>query len=159
MVIVMVILVALLGAGAVAMYVQVSDTRAAGLIKQSRDALYCAEAGLAAARGTIADNYAMWPVWLDGDPSNDGPYPLVGDIDGDGTDDYEVTIMDNDDELAGSTNDPTRDNDLKVFVVSLCTKYEDSTPREVLEMVSFQSMGNLYRNQAGQGSSNTGNRN
>ena len=46
MVVVMVILVALLGAGAVAMHVQVSDTQSTGLIKAGRDSLYCAEAGL-----------------------------------------------------------------------------------------------------------------
>jgi hypothetical protein len=161
MVVVMVILVALLGAGAVAIYVQVADTRSTGMIRSARDALYCAEAGLATARPLVGQNFADWPILLDDDPDNDdgaGWYPVEGDLDGDGDIDYEVRIMDNDDESPPQPNDTTRDNDLRVFIVSKCVKFPD-TPREVLELVLYQGGGTLYRNQAGQGSSNTGNAN
>ena len=157
MIIVMVILVALLGAGAIAVHLQMSDTRSTGLIRSARAALYCAEAGLQRARPIVGANYATWGDTLDGDPGNDpGWYPITGDLDGDGTADYTVTIRDNDDELSPNPNDPTRDNDLTVFVVSTCTRYPD-TPREVLEMITYEGGGSLYRNQAGCGPGNTGN--
>jgi len=50
MIIVMVILVALLGGGVAALHLQVSNTKATGLIRAGRDALYCAESGLNYAR-------------------------------------------------------------------------------------------------------------
>lgn len=160
MVLVMTILAALLAGGAVALYLQLSSTRSAGSIRESRSALYCSEAGLQAAREVVGANYAEWVNILDGDPSTDPTtwYPITGDLDGDGTADYEVRIRDNDDELPPLPNDPTRDNDLRVFVISRCTKYTD-TPREVLELVKFEGGGNVYRNQSGQGAGNTGNAN
>jgi hypothetical protein len=159
MVIVMTILAALLAGGAIALYLQLSSTRAAGSIRESRSALYCAEAGLQAARPLIGANYAEWVNILDGDPDTDPSwYPVRGDLDGDGVNDYEVRIRDNDDEMPPLDNDPTRDNDLRVFIISRCTKYPD-TPREVLELVRFEGGGNVYRNQSGQGSGNTGNAN
>jgi hypothetical protein len=148
----------MLGAG-VALYLQIADTRGAGLIRTSRASLYCAEAGLAASRPVIGANYTLWPDMLDTDDTNDPIwYPMTGDIDGDGVDDYEVEIVDNDDEFLPDTLDPNTDNDLKIFVVSRCTKYPD-TPREVLELVIYSGGGSVYRNQSGQGSGNTGNAN
>ena len=161
MVVVMVILVALLSAGSVAIYVQVADTRTTGMIRQSRDALYCAEAGLATARPLVGQNFADWPILLDDDPDNDigaGWYPVEGDLDGDGEIDYSVTIRDNNDEVPPQPNNTTKDNDLRVFIVSKCLKFRD-TPREILELILYEGGGTVYRNQAGQGSSNTGNAN
>jgi len=156
---VMVVITALLSAGAVALYLAIGDTRASGYASSSRSALFCAEAGLVAARSVVGANYASWPLLLDGDPQNDPSwYPITGDIDdpADGVPDYEVTLRDNDDELPPASDDPNRDNDLRVFVVSRCTKYAD-TPREVLELVVYSGGGNVYRNQSGQGASNGGN--
>jgi hypothetical protein len=160
MVVVMMILLALLAAGAGVIYLQVSSTRATGLIRQSRDALFCAEAGLARTRNKIGASYALWDDMLDTDPSNDpGGYPYTGDIDGDDEDDWEVTIKDNDDENPATLpNDLTKNNDLKIFVVSKCIKYPD-TPREIMELVTYTGAGNVYRDQNRQGSGGTDNAN
>ena len=56
------------------------------------------------------------------------------------------------------TNDPVADNDLKVFIVSRCLKYPEH-PRTVMELIEYTAAGHAYRNQAGQGASNTGNSN
>jgi hypothetical protein len=161
MMLVVTLLAALLAGGALAIYLEVSDTRATSYVPAARRSLYCAEAGLAAARPIVGANYATWVDVLDGNPENDPPwYPITGDIDDppDGVPDYEVAIRDNDDELAPAANDPTHDNDLEIFVVSTCIKYPDS-PREVLELVMYKGGGAVYRNQSGQGSGNTGNTN
>ena len=52
MVLVITILAALLAAAAVALYLQVSSTRAAGISSHTRSSLYCAEAGLAGLEGS-----------------------------------------------------------------------------------------------------------
>jgi hypothetical protein len=159
MVMVMIILVALLAGGAVMLSLQLGSTKQAGLASDSRGALFCAEAGLAAARPVIGANYSTWSDAIDSDTSNDPAwYPITGDLDGDAVDDYEVTLEDNDDEFAPTADDPDHDNDLKVFVKSSCTKYPD-TPREVLELVSYEGGGSVYRNQSGSGGGNTGNEN
>ena len=161
MVLVITILAALLAGAAVALYLQLSSTRAAGYTAWSRGSLYCAEAGLAAARPLVGENYAVWPALIDTDSANDPAwYPLIGDIDDppDGQPDYIVTVRDNDDEFPPLANDPTRDNDLQVFIVSTCTKYSD-TPTTVLELVTYQGAGTVYRDQSGGGSGNTGNQN
>jgi hypothetical protein len=41
-------------------------------------------------------------------------------------------------------------------VVAKCTRYAD-TPREVLELITYEGGGNVYRNQSGQGAGNGGN--
>ena len=157
MMVVIIMLAALLAAGAVAIHVQMSDTRSTELVKTGRDALYCAEAGLSYARPIVGLSFATWSEALDGDPANDPPwYPIRADLDGDGTPDVEVTLRDNDDERPPAANDPSRDNDLQVFMIARCLRFPN-TPREVMELVGYQGGGALYRNQAGQGASNTGN--
>ena len=159
MMVVALVLVALLAGGGIALYVQVSSTRSTGYLASSRSALYCAEAGLAAGRRLIGQAVSEWALILDANDSNDPSwYPVTGDLDGDGTDDYEVTVRDNDDELPPDTNDASADNDMSLFVVSRCTRYPE-TPREVFELVNFSTGGGGYRDQAGQGTGNTGNAN
>ncbi len=98
MVLVLVILVALLAGGAVLLQLQLGSTRQTGVAADKRAALYCAEAGLTAARAVIVNNYADWSLILDADGGNDPAwYPVTGDLDGDGTADYEVRLRDNDD--------------------------------------------------------------
>lgn len=159
MLVVALILVALLAGGGIALYVQVSSTRSTSYLASSRSALYCAEAGLAAGRRVIGQNVSEWSAILDGSDTNDPSwYPITGDLDGDGAADYEVTVRDNDDELPPDPNNPQIDSDLAVFVISRCTRYPE-TPREVFELVMFTTGGGGYRNQAGQGTGNTGNAN
>ena len=160
MVLVMVILVALLAGAAVMLTLQNSSTKQVGTTSKSRAALFCAESGLSDARTVLGANYAVWNEILDADPSNDPPwYPMRRDIDDppDGVFDYEVIIRDNDDETPPA-NDPTRDNDLRIFVISRCTKYPDM-PKEVLELLTYNQGAQTYRNQSGQGAGNTGNAN
>lgn len=159
MLVVALILVALLAGGGIALYVQVSATRSTSYLISSRSALYCAEAGLAAGRRISGQNVSQWGAILDGSDQNDPSwYPISGDLDGDSVADYVVTIRDNDDELPPKANNPQADDDLSVFVVSRCTRYPE-TPREVFELVRFATGGGGYRNQAGQGTGNTGNAN
>ncbi|HTE54930.1 MAG TPA: hypothetical protein VK698_28950 [Kofleriaceae bacterium] len=153
------LLIALLAGGGVALYLQLQSTKSAGMVKAARTSLYCAEAGLAASRGIIALNYLTWPTALDASTSNDPPwYPLVGDIDGDGVDDYEVRIRDNDDEVPPAPNDPERDNDRQVFAVAHCIKNTEVS-REVVELLLVASSGHVYRNQSGGGAFSSGNQN
>lgn len=159
MLLVSTLLVALLAAGGVALYIELQGTKSADMVKASDSSLYCAEAGLVAARSIVAVNYLAWPTLLDSDPSNDPTwYPIRGDVDGDGADDYEVTIRDNDDDVPPAASDPTFDNDRRVFMVSRCLKSSD-TSREVTELVSVSGGGHVYRNQAGGGAFNSGNQN
>ncbi len=161
MLLVLIILIALLAGAAVVLNLQMSSSKQVGLVSQSRASLFCAEAGLSQAKTIMGANYALWNDILDSDSSNDPTwYPIRGDIDDppDGIADYEVTVRDNDDEQAPAANDTTRDNDMKIFIVSKCIKYAES-PREVLELVVYNIANQVYRNQSGQGSGNTGNAN
>lgn len=159
MAITLILTTALLGAGALALYLQMSDTKAARSMTESRSALFCAEAGLASGRAYVALHAVDWPLMLDDDDTNDPDgYPITGDLDGDAVDDWIVTIRDNDDELAPAANVPTVDADGTIFMVSTCTKHPEA-PREVLEMLSFGGGGTNYRNQLGQGGGGTNNAN
>ena len=149
LVVVMIILIALLAAGAVAIRLQMSDTRSTGLVRQSRDSLFCAEAGLAAARETVANwgREGRWNSLLTADTADDPTgYPISVDTDGDTEEDYNVVIVDNDD---GDGN-PEADADQRVFIVSTCTR-NANTPRTVRELIRFNAIANSYSNQAGQG--------
>lgn len=137
LILVMVILAALFAGGAVALYVQTGSTRATGLTRFSRSALFCAEAGLNATRVLIHTNYPTWNNVLATGSSTWYPQGgIMGDA-GDGDDDrndWRVTIFDNDDEFP--TPDPTRDNDLRIFVRSECLMYPDQ-PRVLLELIRY----------------------
>jgi hypothetical protein len=161
MFIVLLVVTSLMTVGLLAIYLTLGETKSTAYGVDSKAALYCAEAGLAKARPLIAGNYAAWTNILAGNSANyPAWYPVTGDIDvpGDGVNDFVVTIRDNDDEPAGVANDPTKDNDMRVFVVSKCTRYPE-TPREVTELIYYSGAGNQYRNQSGQGVGNSGNSN
>ena len=159
MLLVATILVALLAGGGVALYVQLQGTKSAGLVKTSKNSLFCAEAGVIAARPTLALNYLTWPILLDGNAANDPTwYPVSGDLDGDGVDDYEVTIKDNDDEVPPAPDNPLVDSDHRVFAIGKCLKSADVS-RNVTELLIVGGGGYVYRNQAGGGAWNTGNQN
>ena len=161
MLVVMVVMAALMTAGGIAIYMSTSETRSTGYVASGRQALFCAEAGLAQARAVVTANYATWGAVLDTNTGNDPSwYPIEGHVtDGaTGDPDYEVTIRDNDDEIAPAVNDPTKDSDLQVYVTSTCLEYPD-TPRSITELIRYQGGGYSYRNQSGQGAGNTGNAN
>jgi len=155
----MILVSGLLAGGALAVYLQLADTRGAQYVTESRAALYCAEAGLTGARDFVSLNVAQWPSMLDTDTGNDPDgYPVEGDLDGDGVNDWHVEIRDNDDERSPVDNDATIDIDARIFMVSTCLKYPD-TPRSVLELISFSGGGTNYRNQSGQGAGGSNNAN
>lgn len=161
MVVVVTILAALLAGGAVALVLQVGNTKQAGLVKSQRAAMYCAEAGLVAARGALSATPSLWNALLDADPDNNPSwYPhgvgVTGDIDQppDGDVDYQVVVRDDDD----GDGDPESDANARIYVISRCIKYPN-TPAEIVELIDMSGAGHTYRNQAGQGPGNTGNAN
>ena len=165
MVLVITILAALLGIAAVGLSIQLNSTKSIGLIKDTRASLYCAEAGLQAARDIIVSNRKDWNKVLsntpglswyqypDGGPTN--PEGITGDADGDGiTNDYSVTFVDD-----GDDADPTTDDNDTIVVTSKCLLYDDMTPVSITEVLSLRGLGHIYRNQSGGGPGNTGNEN
>jgi hypothetical protein len=170
MLVVMVLLSALLLASAVSMRILTQTTRNVDLAQYEKKALYCAEAGLAAASDILVANVSTWsggcgadpdPVLLDSTTANDPAwYPIRGDIDDplDGVADFEVTIADNGDEAYPSPNDPNGNCDGIIYVTSRCIKYPEA-PRSLRQMAQSQGAGSAYRNQSGHGSGNTGNSN
>ena len=146
--IVMIIIVSLLGGGAALLSTQLKATRSTELTKTSAAAHHCAEAGLAAAREAIATNYGGWdaamresvePTWLE---------EMSHDLDGDGADDFTLSLRDNDDEFGAQANDKATDNDLAVFVVATCIKYPE-VPKQVSELLLHNGAGTCYESQLG----------
>jgi hypothetical protein len=159
LVVTLILVTALLAGGALAMYLQLADTRSTQYVTESRGALFCAEAGLAGARAYVTDHSSQWALMLDDDPDNDPVgYPVEGDLDDDGVIDWRVEIRDNDDEQHPAANDPTNDVDQTIFMLSTCVRFPD-TPRQVLELISLAGGGHNYRDQACQGAGCTGNAN
>lgn len=154
MVLVITVLAALLAIGAIGLSLQLNSTKSATLVKDNRAALYCAEAGIAKARNVLVANRSVWNDLLDGNPNALPWYPITGDIDGDGVDDYSVTIRDD-----GDDTTLTADSNDTIIVTSACTKFLPAAPATVIEVISMQGQGNEYRNQSGQGAGNTGNAN
>ncbi|HET7500574.1 MAG TPA: hypothetical protein VFK02_06205 [Kofleriaceae bacterium] len=149
MLLTMILIMALLGGAGILVSVQLSANRSAELIRSGMLATYCAEAGLAAARPVVLANYPSWagslgtgsePAWLQAAVNHD--------LDGDGVADFVITLKDNDDELAPLVNDPARDNDLRIFVLSTCIKYSE-VPRQLAELVQYTGGGTCYQSQQG----------
>jgi hypothetical protein len=170
MLVTMILITALLAGAGVLLSLQLSSTRSADLTRTNISAVFCAEAGLAAARPIVAENYAQLrvslcatyrtdpascvePAWLSAAIDAGATH----DLDGDGDADFALYIRDNDDEAG--TNDPTVDNDLRVFVSARCLMYPD-TPKQVDELVehngSFGCIGNMIGGADGDGNSNGG---
>lgn len=170
MLVTLILIAALLAGAGVLLSMQLASTRSADLTRTNISAVFCAEAGLAAARPIVAQNYAQWrtslcttsrtdpascvePAWLASAIDAAGTH----DLDGDGRADFALYLRDNDDELG--TNDPTVDNDLRVFVAARCLTYPD-TPKQVDELVehngSFGCIGNMIGGADGDGNANGG---
>jgi len=155
MLVTLILISALLAGAAVLAAMQMSSTRSSDVTRTGMSATYCAEAGLAQARAVIAANYTSWGSWLCTTASTSGCteptslYTLIGshDIDGVTGDDFMVYLRDNDDELTGSNN-LAADNDLRVFIVSRCTKYPENV-KEVEELVQYSGGGTCYQSQQG----------
>ena len=156
MLVTLVIVAALLAGGTVLVSMQMSSNRATEVTSSGTSALYCAEAGLAAARPLMANNYNNWNANLGTDLEPSFLSSISHDIDGDSVNDFVITIKDNDDELLAA-NDPNVDQDLQIFVTSTCIKYPE-TPKAVVELVRYTGTGNCYSAQQG-GNAGNGNDN
>jgi len=157
MLVTLIIVAALLAGGTVLVTMQMSSNRATQATNEGTMALYCAEAGLAAARPVIAINNPLWNANLG---TNIQPAFLSAidfDIDDDGAGpDFEITLKDNEDELTGA-DVPGVDQDLQIFVTSKCLKYPES-PKQVVELLRFTGSGQCYNAQQG-GNAGNGNDN
>jgi hypothetical protein len=180
MLVTLIIIISLLAGAAVVVSMQLGGTRSTDLAKTGMTATYCAEAGLAAAAPIVAQNYPLWnaslctlrpttgltpattcglgagtaaePAWLSAAIT-----PAGHDLDGDGQPDFYVYLVDNDDELAPTANNPAIDQDLRIFIVSHCIKFPDA-PKEVEELVQYSGGGTCYQSQLGGcGGNNNGN--
>ena len=150
-----IVIVALLGGGAVLVGMQVGSTRSTEVARSNMTALYCAEAGLNAARKPVLDAYTADGTWAGALGSGTQPLWLADptidhDLDpGDSltTDDFEITLVDNDDEI-GFTATPLIDNDLQIYVVSTCNKFPQNK-KQVRELIRFKVSQQFYNSQAG----------
>jgi hypothetical protein len=155
MLVTMILIAALLAGAAVLAAMQMSSTRSSDVTRTGMSATYCAEAGLAQARAIVAANYTNWGSWLCTAASTSSCtepaalYTAIGshDIDGVAGDDFMIYLRDNDDELSGANNIAV-DNDLRIFIVSRCTKYAENT-KEVEELVQYSGGGTCYQSQQG----------
>lgn len=142
--------------GAIAVRGSVADLRVAGVQRSAKTGFYCAEAGLAASRAYFGSSYAQWNAMFAGNAV--AGYPVTGDLDGDGLNDYQVTLQDDSDELPPLTNNPLVDNNLTAVMVSKCVSATMGT-RQLQEIVMCNTRGTNYRYQSGHGSAHQGNEN
>jgi hypothetical protein len=147
----LVLVIALVGGGAVLVGLQISSSRSMGIVRDSMTALNCAEAGLVAARPFVAANVAGWntaslcnpppprgtggcsigtplsePAWL---------APMPHDVDGDSTNDVVITLVDNDDEIP---SDPTVDVDQSIHIIATCNIH--GARAQVDELVHYDAV-------------------
>jgi hypothetical protein len=142
MLVTMMIIAALMAGAGILLQLQLRSSRSSDFTRSGTAALYCAEAGIAAARNVVAQSYSGWngSMCTSADPfaCTEPDWLATGigshDIDGDGDADFIVYLRDNDDELPPLTPDGNLDNDLQVFVVARCLAFPD-TPKQVEELV------------------------
>lgn len=152
MLVTMILITALLAGAVVLSRMQLTSTRGVDVTLQSRKSFNCAEAGVVSARTIVASNFNRWDEALASYPATNEPQWIkdaIGshDLDGDGSDDFQVYLLDNDDETSGPI-DATKNNDLQVFIVSTCIANTDM-PKEVRELIEYNGGTKAYESQAG----------
>ena len=139
-VVVMLVLTATLAASAALAQVQRTSLHATQLTRSTADGLYCAEAGLVAARATVLAHAGGLDAWL-GTGTEPGWLSVVDhDLDADGAADFTITLADNDDEAA---NDLAHDTDGTVYIVSTCIRHPESKT-QVTELVTSTGQRKLW---------------
>lgn len=149
MLVTMIVLGALLAGGAVLVSIQISSNKSMDLTRTGMTALYCAEAGLSAARPLVANNFANWPgnLGTNVEPTWLNSPALNHDLDGDGDDDFVITLKDNADEGVAA-DAPATDTDLQIFIISTCTGVPE-TAKQVSELVLYNGAAPCYPGQQG----------
>jgi type II secretory pathway pseudopilin PulG len=162
MLVTLIIISSLLAGAVVLVSMQLASNRSTDLSRSSVTALYCAEAGLHAARLAVgaaastdldaavaasAAGTTTEPAWLTTAINANGDHDVNGDNAGP---DFHVYLKDNDDEVVNSvTNNLADDIDNKVWVVSVCDPYPE-TPQSVSELLSIPvQVGKMYDWQSG----------
>ena len=139
-VVVMLVLTATLAVSVALAIIQRKSSHAAQATRTATTGLYCAEAGLTAARADVLANVAVWdaslgtgtePAWLSMVPH---------DLDGDSAPDFTVTLSDNDDE---AVNNLAHDSDGTIYIVSTCIK-EPESRTQVKELVTSAGTRKLW---------------
>ncbi|HUS32899.1 MAG TPA: hypothetical protein VMZ53_30565 [Kofleriaceae bacterium] len=141
MIVTLIIIASMLAGAAVLVSMQLAGNRSTDLSRTGMTSLHCAEAGLASSRALVKANFAQWGTAITASAGGNTNLPsflstIDRDIDNDGSDDFTVYLKDNDDEGAPTANDLTKDQDLRVFVISKCTKFPDN-PKQVMELVQY----------------------
>jgi hypothetical protein len=145
MMVTLIIILVLLAGASMLVSIEVNSTRSTGITRTGMTAMYCAEAGLTAARQVVANNQLEWagasptpgsictnpdhtacaePGWLQSS--------FVHDLDGDTDIDVKVVLVDNDDEFP--VPDATKDSDRRIFIVAQCLTFPEAT-RAISELV------------------------
>jgi hypothetical protein len=154
MLVTMIIIASLLAGAVVLVSMQLSSSRSTDLSRSTTAAIYCAEAGVQAARiavGSAATSDLDSALASTSEPNWLASAIGVHDANGDGVgSDYHIYLKDNDDEVAnGGSNVPTDDIDNKVWIVSVCDLFPE-TPQTVSELVEIPTVaGKMYDWQAG----------
>lgn len=168
MLVTLIVIAALLAGAAVLVSMELASARSGDVTRTSMTALYCAEAGLTAAAPVVQQNYSQWatslaasgsstpvttePTWLYNGINNAAGTTYGHDLDGDHIDDFSVYIKDNNNDE--SPDDMTVDDDLRIYIVSTCTKYPGQ-PVQVEELIQYSGGGaNSYKWQLGGGIGN-----
>ncbi len=153
MLVTMIVIGALLAGAASLTNMQVQTQRSQDLVKTNISSLYCAEAGVAAARTALAATYSSWGAGLAQSAIGNKAEPdwlatAIGshDLDGDGEGDFSAYIYDNSDDPGD--NNPQADNDLQVFLVVSCTKFPE-TPNTITELVKYNGGTGCHPSQIG----------
>lgn len=153
MLVTMIVIGALLAGAATLTNMQMQSQRSQDLTKSNVSSLYCAEAGIAAARTALATHYSSWGLGLAQSAGGDKTEPswlatAIGshDIDGDNQADFAAYIYDNNDDPVD--NNPSADNDLQVFIAVSCTKYPE-TPNTITELVKYNGGVGCHPSQIG----------
>jgi len=174
----MLITVALIGGGAVLVGMQMASTRSTDVARSNMTSLYCAEAGLNAARKIVAQNFTTDNTFNGGltvgaacnDDSTCTGGALCIQV---GAGNFCMTqpaflangpnvnhdllatgsddfyvVIVDNEDEVTFTNDYTKDNDLHVFIVSTCTRFPDNK-KQVRELVRIKPGLKDYDSQLG----------
>ena len=140
LVVVMLVITATIAVSVALAAIQRKSSHAAQTTQTTTTGLYCAEAGLTAARAAVLANVAVWDASLASGTEPTWLSMISHDLDGDLAPDFTVTLSDNDDE---AVNNLAHDSDGTIYIVSTCIKQPDSRT-QVKELVTSAGTRKLW---------------